>query len=277
MESYLKLLEKVLNQGTPSIDRTGVGTLSLFGEQVKYDLTKGFPLVTTKKIYTDSVVHELIWMLRGVSNIQYLRDNKVSIWEPWATKEGDLGPMYPTLWRNWPLTRSRVVDQIQNAIDLIKQDPYSRRIVVSAWNPQFIPLPNVKPHLNVGLGKAALCSCHCLFQFYVRDNKLSCQLYQRSGDVFLGTPFNIASYALLTHLIAQVCGLGVGDFIHTYGDVHLYSNHVDQAILQLKRDPLPLPRLVLNPDVDDINNFTFEDITFEGYTHHSAIRAPIAV
>jgi thymidylate synthase len=264
MRAYLDLLSHVLHHGTPKSDRTGTGTRSVFGWQMRYDLAQGFPLVTTKKVHVKSIVHELIWFLRGDTNIAYLKEHGVSIWDEWADARGDLGPVYGRQWRAWPTADGGVVDQITGVIDEIRRNPDSRRLIVSAW--------------NVGeLSKMALMPCHTMFQFYVADGKLSCQLYQRSGDIFLGIPFNIASYALLTHMIAQVVGLAPGDFVHTIGDAHLYDNHVEQARKQLAREPRPLPTLVLNPDVASIFDFTFEDIAIADYDPHPPIRAPVAV
>jgi thymidylate synthase len=264
MRAYLDLLQQVLEHGTEKSDRTGTGTRSVFGWQMRFDLAQGFPLVTTKKLHLKSIVHELIWFLRGDTNIGYLKENGVRIWDEWADVDGNLGPVYGQQWRAWPTSDGGVVDQIAWVIDEIRRNPDSRRLIVSAW--------------NVGeLSKMALLPCHSLFQFYVADGKLSCQLYQRSGDIFLGVPFNIASYALLTHMVAQVCGLGVGDFVHTLGDAHLYNNHVDQARLQLTRDPRPLPQLRLNPDVRSIFDFRYEDVVIENYAPHPAIKGAVAV
>ncbi|UGB37283.1 thymidylate synthase [Frateuria soli] len=264
MRAYLDLLDHVLHHGTEKTDRTGTGTRSVFGWQMRFDLAKGFPLVTTKKVHWKSVVHELIWFLRGDTNIAYLKEHGVSIWDEWADAQGELGPVYGRQWRAWPTADGGTVDQIRWVVDEIRRNPDSRRLIVSAWNVGELP-------------KMALMPCHTLFQFYVADGKLSCQLYQRSGDIFLGVPFNIASYALLTHMVAHVCGLGVGDFVHTLGDAHLYSNHLEQARLQLSREPRPLPRVVLDPDVRVLEDFRFEDIALEGYAPHPAIRAPVAV
>ncbi len=264
MKQYLDLLGHVLEHGTDKADRTGTGTRSLFGWQMRFDLAQGFPLVTTKKLHLRSIVHELLWFLQGATNIAYLTDNKVSIWDEWADAEGNLGPVYGKQWRSWEGADGCVVDQIQWVVDEIKRNPDSRRLIVSAWNVADLP-------------KMALMPCHALFQFYVAEGKLSCQLYQRSGDIFLGVPFNIASYALLTHMVAQVCGLGVGDFVHTLGDAHLYSNHVEQAREQLARTPRTLPQLKLNPEVRDIFGFRFEDIAIDGYDPLPAIKAPVAV
>jgi thymidylate synthase len=264
MRAYLDLLRHVLDHGTQKTDRTGTGTRSVFGWQLRFDLNQGFPLVTTKKLHLKSIVHELIWFLQGDTNIAYLKEHGVRIWDEWADANGDLGPVYGQQWRAWRTADGGTVDQIAWVIDEIKRNPDSRRLIVSAW--------------NVGeLSKMALLPCHSLFQFYVADGKLSCQLYQRSGDIFLGVPFNIASYALLTHMVAQVCGLGVGDFVHTLGDAHLYNNHVEQARLQLSREVRPLPQLKLNPEVRSIFDFRYEDIAIEGYQPHPAIKAEVAV
>ncbi len=264
MKAYLDLLRHVLEHGTEKADRTGTGTRSVFGWQMRFDLAEGFPLVTTKKLHLKSIIHELVWFLRGDTNIAYLKEHGVSIWDEWADEQGDLGPVYGRQWRAWPTADGGTVDQIRWVVDEIRRNPDSRRLIVSAWNVGELP-------------KMALMPCHTLFQFYVADGKLSCQLYQRSGDIFLGVPFNIASYALLTHMVAHVCGLGVGDFVHTLGDAHLYSNHVEQARLQLTREPRPLPRLVLNPGVRALEDFRFEDVAIEGYSPHPAIKAPVAV
>lgn len=264
MQQYLELLDHILTNGTKKEDRTGTGTLSVFGYQMRFDLSKGFPLVTTKKCHLRSIIHELLWFLKGDTNIQYLKENKVSIWDEWADPDGELGPVYGYQWRSWPTPDGRSIDQISTVIDQIKNNPDSRRIIVSAWNVADIP-------------NMALPPCHAFFQFYVADGKLSCQLYQRSADVFLGVPFNIASYALLTMMVSQVTGLQAGDFVHTFGDTHLYSNHLDQARLQLQRDPRPLPVMRLNPDISNIFDFTFEDFTLEGYDPHPHIKAPVAI
>ncbi|MBN8922298.1 MAG: thymidylate synthase [Rhodanobacter sp. 68-29] len=264
MKAYLDLLRHVLEHGTIKADRTGTGTRSVFGWQMRFDLADGFPLVTTKKLHLKSIVHELIWFLQGDTNIAYLKENGVSIWDEWADEHGELGPVYGRQWRAWPTADGGAVDQIRWVVDEIRRNPDSRRLIVSAWNVGELP-------------KMALMPCHSLFQFYVADGKLSCQLYQRSGDIFLGVPFNIASYALLTHMVAQVCGLGVGDFVHTLGDAHLYSNHVEQARLQLTREPRPLPTLVLNPEVRALEDFRYADIAIEGYDPYPAIKAPVAV
>ncbi len=264
MKQYLDLVRHVLDHGTRKQNRTGIETISTFGHQMRFDLSQGFPLVTTKKIHMKSVIHELLWFLAGDTNIQYLKDNKVRIWDEWADANGDLGPVYGHQWRSWPAPGGGTIDQIAQLIHDIKTTPDSRRLIVTAWNPADIP-------------KMALAPCHCLFQFYVADGRLSCQLYQRSADVFLGVPFNIASYALLTLMVAQVTGLQPGEFIHSFGDVHIYSNHLDQVNLQLSRTPHPLPRLRLNPDVKDIFAFRYEDFTLEGYTHDAAIAGAVAV
>jgi thymidylate synthase len=264
MRAYLDLLQHVLDHGAEKSDRTGTGTRSVFGWQMRFDLAQGFPLVTTKKLHLKSIIHELIWFLRGDTNIAYLKENGVSIWDEWANAEGDLGPVYGKQWRAWPKADGGTVDQIGWVVDEIRRNPDSRRLIVNAWNVGELP-------------KMALMPCHALFQFYVANGRLSCQLYQRSGDIFLGVPFNIASYALLTHMIAQVCGLQPGDFVHTLGDAHLYNNHVEQARQQLAREPRALPRLVLNPDVRSVFDFRFEDIAVQDYAPHPAIKAPVAV
>lgn len=264
MRQYLDLMQHVLDHGITKSDRTGTGTTSVFGYQMRFDLAAGFPLVTTKKCHLRSIIHELLWFLQGDTNIKYLKDNGVTIWDEWANENGDLGPVYGKQWRSWEAVDGRVIDQIKVAVDTIKKNPDSRRIIVSAW--------------NVGeLDRMALAPCHAFFQFYVADGKLSCQLYQRSADIFLGVPFNIASYALLTMMMAQVCGLKVGDFVHTFGDAHLYSNHMEQAREQLSREPRALPTMKINPAVSNIFEFKFEDFTLEGYDPHPAIKAPVAV
>ncbi len=264
MQQYLDLMRHVLAQGHDKSDRTGTGTRSVFGWQMRFNLEEGFPLLTTKKLHTKSIIHELLWFLQGDTNIAYLKANGVRIWDEWADENGNLGPVYGHQWRHWPAGDGKEVDQIAQLVRDLKANPDSRRHIVSAWNPGDVPKMKLPP-------------CHALFQFYVADNKLSCQLYQRSADIFLGVPFNIASYALLTHMIAQVCGYGVGDFVHTLGDAHLYSNHFEQAKLQLSRDTRPLPTLKLNPDVTDLFAFRFEDISIEGYDPHPHIPAPVAV
>lgn len=264
MKHYLDLMERILKEGVLKKDRTGTGTTSVFGHQMRFDLSKGFPLVTTKKCHLRSIIHELLWFLKGDTNIRYLKEHQVSIWDDWADEHGNLGPVYGHQWRSWPTASGEHVDQITQVIEQIKQNPDSRRLIVSAW--------------NVGeIEDMALPPCHAFFQFYVANGKLSCQLYQRSADVFLGVPFNIASYALLTMMVAQVCGLAVGDFVHTLGDAHLYSNHIEQAQLQLSRDPRELPQMKINPDVKDILAFKFEDFELMNYDPHPHIKAPIAV
>ncbi|WP_024867779.1 thymidylate synthase [Pseudoxanthomonas suwonensis] len=264
MRQYLELLGHVLEHGTEKSDRTGTGTRSVFGWQMRFDLAEGFPLVTTKKLHLRSIIHELLWFLKGETNIAYLKDNKVSIWDEWADEDGELGPVYGKQWRRWTGSDGSEIDQIRWVVDEIRRNPDSRRLVVSAWNVADLP-------------KMALMPCHTMFQFYVAGGKLSCQLYQRSGDIFLGVPFNIASYALLTHMVAQVTGLEPGDFVHTLGDAHLYSNHYEQAREQLSRTPRALPRLRLDPEVDDLFAFGFDDIAIEGYDPAPAIKAPVAV
>jgi len=264
MQQYLTLLKHILEEGAQKTDRTGTGTKSCFGYQMRFNLAEGFPLVTTKKLHLKSIIHELLWFLKGDTNIQYLKDHGVRIWDEWADENGDLGPVYGKQWRSWEAPNGVVIDQITELIQQIKKTPDSRRLIVSAW--------------NVGdLSKMALMPCHNMFQFYVADGKLSCQLYQRSADVFLGVPFNIASYALLTMMIAQVCDLEYGDFVHSFGDVHLYNNHMEQANLQLSRTPFPLPTMKINPAVKDIFAFQFEDFTLENYECHPGIKAPVAV
>jgi thymidylate synthase len=264
MQQYLRLLQHILDNGVAKSDRTGTGTLSTFGYQMRFDLQEGFPLVTTKKLHVKSIIYELLWFLRGDTNINYLKENGVRIWDEWADENGELGPVYGRQWRSWTGADGKTVDQISDVIAQLKKNPDSRRLMVSAWN--VADLPDMK-----------LMPCHALFQFYVADGKLSCQLYQRSADVFLGVPFNIASYALLTIMVAQVCGLQAGEFIHTFGDVHIYNNHLDQVRLQLTRQPLPLPTMKLNPEVRNIFEFTFEDFQLENYQYHPAIKAPVAV
>lgn len=264
MQAYLDLLQHIIDNGTEKGDRTGTGTISCFGYQMRFDLQEGFPMVTTKKLHLRSIIHELLWFLQGDTNIKYLKNNGVSIWDEWADENGDLGPVYGHQWRSWAGADGEVYDQIKDALHLIKTNPDSRRIIVNAWNVADLP-------------KMALSPCHALFQFYVADGKLSCQLYQRSADVFLGVPFNIASYALLTMMMAQVCGLEYGEFVHTFGDVHLYSNHIEQAKLQLSREPYPLPTMKLNPEVKDLFGFKYEDFTLENYQSHPHIKAPVAI
>jgi thymidylate synthase len=264
MRQYLDLMQHVLAHGTKKSDRTGTGTLSVFGYQMRFDLAQGFPLVTTKKCHLKSIVHELLWFLQGDTNIRYLKENGVSIWDEWADKQGNLGPVYGKQWRSWATPDGRTIDQIKIAVDQLRNNPDSRRIIVSAWNVS-------------DLDKMALAPCHAFFQFYVADGKLSCQLYQRSADIFLGVPFNIASYALLTRMMAQVCDVQPGDFVHTLGDAHLYLNHLEQTRLQLSREPHALPAMKINPAVKDILGFKFEDFTLEGYDPHPAIKAAVAV
>ena len=276
MKQYLDLLDHVLETGAQKSDRTGTGTLSVFGYQMRFDLAQGFPLVTTKKVHLRSIIHELLWFLRGDTNIAYLRENGVSIWNEWATEDGDLGPVYGKQWRSWE-SDGRVVDQMAELLVNLKQNPDSRRHVVSAWNPAVLPDPRRSPAENAKLGLQALPPCHCLFQFHVQNGRLSCQLYQRSADIFLGVPFNIASYALLTMMVAQVCDLQPGEFIHTLGDAHLYSNHLEQAKTQLGRDPRRLPHMRINPEVRDLFAFRFEDFELLDYDPHPHISAPIAI
>ncbi|MBA2746363.1 MAG: thymidylate synthase [Flavisolibacter sp.] len=264
MQQYHQLLRHILENGVQKSDRTGTGTISSFGYQMRFDLNEGFPLVTTKKLHLKSIIHELLWFLKGETNIAYLKENGVSIWDEWANSEGDLGPVYGKQWRSWEGVNGEVTDQISEVVSQIKKNPDSRRLIVNAW--------------NVGeLSQMALMPCHALFQFYVADGKLSCQLYQRSADVFLGVPFNIASYALLTMMMAQVCDLQPGSFVHSFGDVHIYNNHLDQVQLQLSREPFPLPVMKLNPEIRDIFSFRFEDFHLGQYQHHPPIKAPVAV
>ena len=274
MKAYKQLLQHILDNGYRKEDRTGTGTTSVFGYQMRFNLQEGFPLVTTKKIHLKSIIYELLWFLKGDTNIHYLTEKGVRIWNEWADENGELGPVYGHQWRNW---NSEGIDQIQEIINTLKNNPDSRRMVVSAWNPSVMPDTSKSFSENVSNGKAALPPCHALFQFYVVDNKLSCQLYQRSADVFLGVPFNIASYALLTMMIAQVCELQLGDFVHTFGDVHIYNNHIEQVKLQLTREPRPLPIMKLNPNVKDIFSFTYEDFILEGYDPHSIIKGAVSV
>lgn len=264
MQAYHDLLQHILDHGVSKSDRTGTGTISCFGYQMRFDLQKGFPLVTTKKLHLKSIIYELLWFLNGDTNTKYLKDNGVSIWDEWADENGDLGPVYGHQWRSWTGADGNTYDQVKDVIHQLKTNPDSRRMIINAWNVADLP-------------KMALSPCHALFQFYVADGKLSCQLYQRSADVFLGVPFNIASYALLTMMMAQVCDLQPGEFIHTFGDVHLYNNHIDQAKLQLTREPYPLPFMKINPDVKDIFSFGFEDFQLENYQHHPHIKAPVAI
>ena len=261
---YEDLLRRVLETGTPKSDRTGTGTRSLFGYQMRFDLSKGFPLLTTKKLHLKSIIYELLWFIRGETNVRWLQEHGVKIWDEWADENGDLGPVYGSQWRSWPAPDGRHIDQLAAVVESIRTKPDSRRHIVSAWNPAEVD-------------DMALPPCHCLFQFYVAKRKLSCQLYQRSADTFLGVPFNIASYALLTHMVAQVAGLEVGDFVHSFGDVHLYNNHFEQARLQLTREPRPLPRLIINPERKRLEDFVFEDFSFEGYDPHPHIKAEVSV
>ncbi|MBR6775310.1 MAG: thymidylate synthase [Bacteroidales bacterium] len=275
MRQYLDLLQHILNNGYQKGDRTGTGTTSVFGYQMRFNLEKGFPLLTTKKVHLRSIIHELLWLINGDTNIKYLHDNKVTIWDEWADSNGDLGPIYGAQWRNW---NNEGIDQIADLIESIKNNPNSRRHIVTAWNPSVLPDEKSKDFAkNVADGKAALPPCHAFFQFYVADNKLSCQLYQRSADVFLGVPFNIASYSLLTMMIAQVCDLGLGDFVHTFGDVHIYNNHIEQVKLQLSREPRQLPTMRINPDVKSIFDFKYEDFKLENYNPYDAIKAEVSI
>ncbi|MBS1201675.1 MAG: thymidylate synthase [Chromatiaceae bacterium] len=279
MGPYLDLLRDVVDNGIDKPDRTGVGTRSVFGRQVRFDLGAGFPLVTTKRVHLKSVIHELLWFLSGSTDNQALKAQGVSIWDEWAAPDGDLGPIYGAQWRSWACPDGRTIDQLTELVETIRARPDSRRLVVSAWNPADLPDETISPQANVAVGRMALAPCHCLFQFYVAGGRLSCQLYQRSADLFLGVPFNIASYALLTHMVAQQCDLGVGDFVHSFGDLHLYRNHLTQDILfaQLARDPRPLPRLHLARRASSLFDYRFEDVEILGYDPHPAIRAPIAV
>ena len=277
MKQYLDLLHRVRHCGDIKADRTGTGTRSVFGHQMRFDLQQGFPLVTTKKIHLKSVIHELLWFLQGDTNTRYLKENGVRIWDEWADEDGDLGPVYGYQWRSWPAPDGRHIDQVSQVIEQIKRNPDSRRIIVSAWNPADLPDESISPQANVAAGRMALAPCHAFFQFYVCGGRLSCQLYQRSADVFLGVPFNIASYALLTMMVAQTCGLQAGEFIHTLGDAHLYSNHLEQADQQLLRTPCALPEITLNPQIRDLFRFRYEDFTLSNYEHHPHIKAPIAV
>jgi len=264
MKQYHDLLQHILERGSPKTDRTGTGTISCFGHQMRFDLSAGFPLVTTKKVHVKSIIHELLWFLKGDTNIKYLQENGVKIWDEWADADGNLGPVYGYQWRNWPAPNGGSIDQITKLVEMIKKNPDSRRLIVTAWNP-------------ADVDRMALPPCHCLFQFYVADGKLSCQLYQRSADTFLGVPFNIASYALLTLMVAQVCGLKPGEFIHTFGDVHLYNDHLEQARLQLTRELRPLPKMELDPSVTDLFAFTFEHFTLKDYDPHPHIKAAVSV
>jgi len=274
MRQYLNLLQHVTEYGVQKEDRTGTGTISVFGYQMRFDLQQGFPVMTTKKLHLRSIIHELLWFLQGDTNIKYLNDNKVSIWNEWADEKGDLGPVYGAQWRNW---NNDGIDQISDVIDLIKTNPDSRRMIIAAWNPSVLPEPGKSFAENVANGRAALPPCHAFFQFYVADGKLSCQMYQRSCDIFLGVPFNIASYALLTQMMAQVTDLKPGEFVHTLGDAHIYLNHIDQVKLQLSREPFPLPEMKINPEVKNIFDFKFEDFELVGYESHPHIKGEISV
>jgi len=274
MQQYLNLLRKIKNSGDYKIDRTGTGTYSMFGYQMRFDLSKGFPMVTTKKLHLKSIIYELLWFLKGDTNISYLEENGVRIWNEWANDKGDLGPIYGFQWRNW---NNEGIDQIKGIIDSLKTNPNSRRLLVTAWNPSVLPDNSQSFSTNIQNGKAALPPCHAFFQFYVSNSKLSCQLYQRSADVFLGVPFNIASYSLLTMMVAQVSGLEIGEFIHTFGDVHIYSNHIEQVDLQLKRKPKKLPKIKINNSIDDIFKFTFDDFELIDYNPYPAIKASVSV
>lgn len=278
MEQYQQLLQHVLNNGHGKDDRTGTGTISTFGYQMRFNLNDGFPLVTTKKVFLKGIIHELLWFLAGDTNIKYLQDHGVKIWNEWATDQGELGPVYGAMWRSWPTPSGEPIDQISNLINEINTTPHSRRLIVSGWNPALLPDTTFSPKENAAMGKQALPPCHTLFQFYVdQDKRLSCQLYQRSADAFLGVPFNIASYALLTQMVAHVCNLKLGDFIHTFGDVHIYKNHIDQVEEQLTRKPFPLPKMSIQREVSSIFDFKYEDFVLQDYQCHPAIIAPIAV
>lgn len=275
MRQYLDLLQRILDEGVQKGDRTGTGTISVFGHQMRFNLSEGFPLVTTKKVHLKSIIYELLWMINGDTNIRYLNNNKVSIWDEWANEDGDLGPVYGAQWRNW---NNDGIDQIRDVVESIKNNPNSRRHIVTAWNPSVLPDEKEKDFSkNIAAGKASLPPCHAFFQFYVANGKLSCQLYQRSADVFLGVPFNIASYSLLTMMMAQVCGLEAGDFVHTFGDVHIYNNHIEQVKLQLSRQPRQLPTMRLNREVKDIFAFKYEDFTLENYNPYDSIKAEVSV
>jgi thymidylate synthase len=274
MKQYLDLIQHVIDHGITKEDRTGTGTKSVFGYQMRFDLSEGFPMVTTKKLHLKSIIHELLWFLKGDTNIQYLNDNGVKIWDAWADENGDLGPVYGYQWRNW---NGDGIDQIKEVVETIKNNPDSRRMIVSAWNPSVLPDTSIGFSENVANNKAALPPCHAFFQFYVSEGKLSCQLYQRSADIFLGVPFNIASYALFTMMLAQVTGLGYGDFIHTFGDAHIYNNHMEQINLQLSRDPKPLPKMIINPEVKNIFEFSFKDFNLVAYDPHPHIRGRVSV
>ena len=277
MQQYLDLMRHVYDHGDRKGDRTGTGTVSVFGYQMRFDLSQGFPLVTTKKCHLRSIIHELLWFLKGETNTRYLKENGVTIWDEWATAQGDLGPVYGHQWRSWATADNRTVDQISDVVEQIRRKPNSRRLIVSAWNVADLPDESISPQANVHEGRMALAPCHAFFQFYVSNGRLSCQLYQRSADIFIGVPFNIASYALLTMMIAQVCELEPGDFVHTFGDAHLYLNHLEQTELQLSRTPYPLPRLLLNPEIKNIFDFRIEDFELINYQSHPHIKAPIAI
>jgi len=277
MQQYLELMRHVRDNGTQKGDRTGTGTKSVFGYQMRFNLSEGFPLVTTKKCHLRSIIHELLWFLKGDTNTEYLKDNGVKIWDEWADENGDLGPVYGYQWRSWPTPDGRHVDQVSEVVEQLKNNPNSRRIIINAWNVADLPDETISPQANVKNSKMALAPCHAFIQFYVADGKLSCQLYQRSADIFLGVPFNIASYALMTMMLAQVCNLEPGDFIHTLGDAHLYSNHSEQVEEQLGRTPYPRPTMNINPDVTDIFSFSFEDFELVGYEAHPHIKAPVAI
>lgn len=277
VKEYLDLMRHVRDNGVQKSDRTGTGTKSIFGYQMRFDLAKGFPLVTTKKCHLKSIIHELLWFIKGESNIAYLSENGVKIWDAWATESGELGPVYGVQWRNWPSANGETIDQLTQLIDDLKTNPDSRRHIITAWNPALLPDTSISPAENAAQGKQALPPCHTLFQFYVLNGKLSCQLYQRSADIFLGVPFNIASYALFTMMIAQVCDLELGDFVHTFGDAHLYSNHMEQVDEQLSRSPLALPTMKINPEIKSIFDFTFEDFELVNYQCHAHIKAAISV
>ncbi|MDN3642594.1 thymidylate synthase [Lutimonas halocynthiae] len=274
MKQYLDLIQHVIDHGITKEDRTGTGTKSVFGYQMRFDLNEGFPMVTTKKLHLKSIIYELLWFLKGDTNIGYLKENGVKIWDAWANENGDLGPVYGYQWRNW---NGDGIDQIKEVVETIKNNPDSRRMIVSAWNPSVLPDTGISFAENVANGKAALPPCHAFFQFYVSDGKLSCQLYQRSADIFLGVPFNIASYALFTMMLAQVTGLGYGDFIHTFGDAHIYNNHMEQINLQLSRDPKPLPKMIINPEIKNIFDFSFNDFNLVSYEPHPHIRGTVSV
>ena len=277
MQQYLDLMRHVRDNGSQKGDRTGTGTRSVFGYQMRFDLSKGFPLVTTKKCHLRSIVHELLWFIKGDTNTKYLKDNGVSIWDGWADENGDLGPVYGYQWRSWPTPDGRHVDQLSEVVDQLKKNPNSRRIIINAWNVADLPDESISPQANAKNNKMALAPCHAFIQFYVADGKLSCQLYQRSADIFLGVPFNIASYALMTMMLAQVCDLKLGDFIHTLGDAHLYSNHSEQVEEQLGRQPYALPTMKINPEVSDIFSFSFDDFELCNYESHPHIKAPVAI